>query len=72
MTQLGEFTHCSILPLAVTEDCNGDFTVAVAVYGVNFVNWHMLEEKVDAVFLNVSKCEVYVILRHLFHTESGK
>jgi len=32
----------------------------------------MLEEKVDAVFLKVSKCEVYVILHHIFHTESGK
>jgi len=36
---------------AVTENCKGDFTVAVAVCGVNFVNCHMLEEKVDAVFL---------------------
>jgi hypothetical protein len=53
MTQLREFTHCSILPPAVTENCNGDFTVAVAVYGVNFVNCRMFEEKDYALFLKV-------------------
>jgi len=53
MTQLREFTHCPILPPAVTENCNGDFTVAVAVCGVNFVNCHMLEKIVDAVFFKV-------------------
>jgi hypothetical protein len=50
MTQLGEFTHCSSLPPAVTENCNG---VSVAVCGVNFVNCNMLEEKVGAVFFKV-------------------
>jgi hypothetical protein len=53
MTQLREFRHCYILPPSETENCNGDFTVAVAACGVNFVNCHMLEKKVDAVFLEV-------------------